>query len=292
LISPILHKADDYLFNIYVVHYLYTAIRVDAMSNKYAPNHSGINFNDKWIGESYVIDMEFKFDPNAPENEELLAYGTMQAHRYLPEHDCSENVCLEKCLVTSVDVISSGGTCDSPLSPLFFTLHLGSDRENPIASDIAGCNGKFPLALARQQGKMFRRKPDDEHIENARRDFGKLDDNAIAECVNPTVQQDGRIALPAALSPYVTECFARSHLTSLEGPRRAQEASQGVLLLQYAEYELCRNKIQDVLSTVRESFDDATTLWAELSIDSADRAIATQVCDQTYYVYVKMTVSC
>ena len=61
--------------------------------------------------------------------------------------------------------------------------------------------------------------------------------------------------------------------------------------MQAGEYDYCRDKIQEVLAHVRKSFDDATTVHAELSCGNG-KLIASHICDEPYYAFVKITFKC
>jgi len=258
------------------------------MSTKPHEARSGDLLTQEWLPETHEIVIMFTFDPYAPENEDHLAHGVVCTKCNLIEHDCAEHLCLEKCLVLAVDVLSSTGSTEAPLSPLFLSLHLGCDGEDQIRSAVAGADGKYPLALATQHPKMFERKADDP---GPRKDFGMLSDESIADYLDATVQTEGQVTLPPALLTHIEGCFERTTETSLEKMHRAKQAASGRFVLQKDEYAFCRLKIQQVLGDVRESFDDATTVVAELSCNK-NKDIASVICDQPYYVFVKVTVSC
>jgi hypothetical protein len=261
------------------------------MSNKLPSSREVNPLTDSWKPETQEIVIMFTFNPYAPENEESLTDNVVCTKCNLIEHECAENFSLEKCLVLAVDVLSCKGSVESPLAPLFLSMHLGCDGENPIRAAVAGSDGKYPLALAGLHTAMFRRKPDTEDVDSARRDFGLLSDENVAEYLDSTVESEGRVTLPPPLLRHVEECFERAAETSLEKTHRAKQAANGMFVLQKHEYDFCRPKIQQVLANVRNSFDDATTILAELSCDSK-QSIATLVCDQPFYVFVKFTVSC
>jgi hypothetical protein len=211
----------------------------------------------------------------------------------LIEHECAESFCLEKCLLLGVDVISAYGASGVPLSPLFLSLYIGEDAEIPIHSIVAGADGKFPLGLAGVHSEMYRRKPESKEIENARRDFGALDDRKVADYFDKTIQLKNEVMLPSTLLPYIEGCFNRSTESSLKKSYRARQAfeNKGHVLLQAGEYDYCRDKIQEVLAHVRKSFDDATTVHAELSCGNG-KLIASHICDEPYYAFVKITFKC
>jgi hypothetical protein len=261
------------------------------MSTKQPRAPEGNLLTDIWKPDTHEIVIMFTFDPYAPENEEGLTHGVVCAKCNLIEHDCAEHFDLEKCLVLAVDVLSTTGSAGAPLAPLFFSMHLGCDGENQIRSSVAGSGGKFPLALAGVHPVMFRRKPDDASVERGRRDFGLLSDENVANFLDSTVQSHGKVTLPPALLEHVEGCFVRSAETSLEKTHRAQQATNGQFVLQKHEYMFCRDKIQSILADVRESFDDATTVLAELTCDNT-KSIASLICDQPFYVFVKMTIQC
>jgi hypothetical protein len=263
------------------------------MSTKPLPQPGADLLTDRWEPETHEVIIMFTFNPYDPENEESLTRGLVCTKCNLIEHDCAENFCLEKCLLLGVDVISAYGACGAPLSPLFLSLYMGESAEIPIRSVVAGSDGKYPLGLAGVHSEMFRRKPDAKEVETARRDFGALDDRKVAAYLDATVQSKNEVLVPGTLLPYIEGCFERSAETSLEKPRRARQAveNKGHVLLQKGEYAFCRDKIQEVLAEVRESFDDATTVHAELSCDKG-KNIAAQICDQPYYAFVKIIFKC
>jgi hypothetical protein len=267
------------------------------MSNKRPEVPQGNLLTDTWKPETHEIVIMFTFDPYAPENEDHLGRGIVCTKCNLIEHECAENFSLEKCLVLGVDVLSSTGAVGGPLAPLFLSMYLGCDGEKPIRAAVAGSEGKYPLALAGLHSTMFRRKPDNEDVERARRDFGLLTDENVAEYLDATVQSEGRVTLPPALLHHIEGCFERTTETSLEKNHRAQQAASGMFVLQKHEYAFCRQKIQQVLSDVRGSFDDATTVLAELSCDQhqdyeKSRNIASIISDQPLHVFVKLIISC
>jgi hypothetical protein len=246
---------------------------------------------DVWKPDHHEVMIMFTFDPYAPENEEGLTHGVVRAKCNLIEHDCAENLDLEKCLVLAVDVLSSTGSVGTPLAPLFFSMNIGREGESQIRSCVAGSDGKYPLALAGTHPALFRRKADDACVELGRRDFGKLSDENVADYLDSTVKAHGHVTLPPALLEHVEGCFKSSE-NSLERTHRAHQATGGQFVLQSHEYMFCRDKIQELLAEVRESFDDATTVLAELSCCDTTKSIASLICDQPFYVVVKMTISC
>ena len=123
-----------------------------------------------------------------------------------------------------VDVISAYGASGTPLSPLFLSLYIGEDAEIPIHSIVAGADGKFPLGLAGVHSEMYRRKPESKEIENARRDFGALDDRKVADYFDKTIQLKNEVMLPSTLLPYIEGCFNRSTESSLEKSYRARQS--------------------------------------------------------------------
>ena len=261
------------------------------MSNKAREVADTNPLTDQWKPETHEIVIMFTFDPYAPENEEYLTDGLVCSKCNLIEHECAENFSLEKCLVLGVDVLSTAGAREGPLAPLFLSMHLGCDGEKPIRAAVAGSDGKYPLALAGIHSAMYRRKQDDDDVERARRDFGMLTDENVSDYLDATVQSDGKVTLPPAFLTHIEGCFERSAETSLEKIFRAKQAAGGMFVMQQHEYAFCRKKIQQVLADVRGSFDDATTVLAQLSCDP-NKNIASLICEQPFYVLVKVIISC
>jgi hypothetical protein len=256
-------------------------------------------FTDQWKPDTHEIVIMFDFQPFSDDNEYNLLRGVVRAKCNLLEHDCADSLNLRKCLLLGVDVLAATGASDAPLAPLFFSLFLGDEEENyQIRAAVCGSNNKYPLALASTHSAMYRRKPDVADGENKRRDFGNLDDEQVAAALDATVAKENSVAVPASLLPHIEECFDRSSQKSLEQTHRAKQALSGQVVLDPYEYMRCREKIQHILADVRGGFDDATTLVAELSCNAAtvvdDRHLSTQsvICEQPYFVFVKLTVSC
>jgi hypothetical protein len=196
---------------------------------------------------------------------------------------------LRKSVVKEITFLGADG--EKPLAPLFLTIFLGCRPEGRLSSEMAGLKGRYPLQIAGEHPVIH--SGVEEHGEDAellRTQYGNISDELISDILQDTVVETNGVILPKILLQTVNSCFTDGDGTQAMSRWKRDANQSGFFTLTREEYEAVSSKVSKVLRLTRESFQDASTILAVLSVGPNETLPIKEVLrNKPYYVYVKMT---